>query len=309
MVKCKECGKEFKTEKSLHAHIKQHKMRLAEYYQKNFPRKDLHSGDLIKFKSKEYYFSTDFNDRRNLKKWLESQDEQSQKDYCRKVLQERKDKKNLYYAPSQVELRSVMTPPVQYYLKVFGSYSEICGELGLKSKFNDLKSEIKDADVPSDCMIYIDTREQKPFKFDIPFEVKTLKFGDYALSDKEVSGNCYVERKSLNDFIGTMSGGYERFRKEIERAVEQDAYLVVLVERSIEEAMNFNKLPYVSSKVRATPEYIFNRVRSLNQDFKNVQFLFAKTKTEAVRLTKKIFFCNQAFRTQDLQLAYDMKKL
>ncbi len=309
MVKCAECDKDFKSEKSLHAHIKCHDLRLAEYYQKNFPRKDLYSGELIKFKSKEYYFSTNFNDRRNMKKWLESQDEQDQKKYCKKVLEERKNKKNLFYAPSQVELRSVMTPPVQHYLKVFGSYSKICEELGLKNKFKDLSGEIKYDNSSKDCKIYIDTREQKPFKFDIPFEIKTLKFGDYALSDKEVSGNCYVERKSLNDFIGTMSGGYDRFRREVERAVEQDAYLIVLVERSIEEAMNFNKLPYVSSKVRATPEYIFNRVRSLNQDFKNIQFLFAKTKTEAVRLTKKIFFCGQAFKTQDLQLAYDLKML
>jgi hypothetical protein len=309
MVKCIECDKDFPSEKSLHAHIKCHDLRLAEYYQKNFPRKDLHSGDLIKFKSKEYYFSTDFNNRTNLKKWLEAQDDESKKSYCRKALEDRKVKKSLFYSPSQVELRSVMTPPVQYYNKVFGSYASICEELGLRNKFKDLKTEIQEVAPPDDCVIYIDTREQKPFKFDIPFEIKTLKFGDYALSDREVSGNCYVERKSLNDFIGTMSGGYDRFRREVERAVEQNAYLIVLVERSIEEAMNFNKLPYVSSKVRATPEYIFNRVRALNQDFKNIQFLFAKTKTEAIRLTKKIFFCNQAFKTQDLQLAYDLKML
>ena len=309
MVKCKECGKEFKTEKSLHAHIKQHKMRLAEYYQKNFPRKDLYSGDLIKFKSKEYYFSTDFNDRRNLKKWLESQDEQSQKDYCRRVLQERKDKKNLYYAPSQVELRSVMTPPVQYYLKVFGSYSEICGELGLKNKFNDLKDEIEYADVSSDCMIYIDTTEQKPFKFDIPFEVKTLKFGDYALNDKEISGNCYVERKSLNDFIGTMSGGFDRFKREIERAREDDAKLIVVVEENLNNCLNFKFLPYVSKKIKATPEFIFHNVRELLQTYDNLHFLFVKGRPEATRVIQKLFLNASAYNRVDLQLAYDIKKL
>jgi hypothetical protein len=310
MVNCKVCDKEFKSEKSLHAHIKCHDLRLAEYYQKYHARRDLFSGDLIKFKSKEYYLSTDFNNRTNLRKWLEDQADDEKKKYCENILKARIKKKNLFYAPSQVELRSVMSPPVQYYNRVFGDYNDLCNELGLKNKFDKLTDEtIEETKPPEDCKIYIDTREQKPFKFDVPFEIKTLKFGDYALSDKKVSGNCYIERKSLNDFIGTMSGGYDRFRREIERAITEDAYLVVLVERCIEEAMNFNKLPYVSSKIRATPEYIFNRVRSLNQDFKNIQFLFAKTKTEAMRLCKKIFFSNHCFKKRDLQLAYDLKVL
>ena len=45
--------------------------------------------------------------------------------------------------------------------------------------------------------------------------------------------NTYIERKSITDFIGTMSGGYERFKREVERAREQDAKLIVLVEESL----------------------------------------------------------------------------
>ena len=36
--KCKVCGAEFKTEKSLHAHLKAHKMYVADYYVKHYPR-------------------------------------------------------------------------------------------------------------------------------------------------------------------------------------------------------------------------------------------------------------------------------
>jgi len=308
MVKCMSCEREFPEEKNLHAHIKCHDLRMAEYYQKFFPRRDLFSGELIRFKSKDYYFSTDFNDRRNLKKWLETKSEKDKKNYCTDFLKDRIKRKKINYAPSQVELRSIMSPPVQYYHRLFGDYNKFCAELKLKPRFENYSLDNVETDFQTNgCKIYIDTREQKPFRFDIPVEVKTLKFGDYALSNKRVSGNCYIERKSLNDFIGTMSGGYERFKREIERAKEQKAYLIVLVERSIEEAMNFTKLPYVSKKVRATPEYIFNRVRSLIQEFDNMQFLFAKSKTEAVRLTKKIFFCGKLFKRTDLQLLYDLK--
>ena len=58
---CKECGKEFKTEASLHRHIKMHDMNLADYYTKHFPRKNLFTGDLLPFKNKADYFNKDFS--------------------------------------------------------------------------------------------------------------------------------------------------------------------------------------------------------------------------------------------------------
>ena len=49
--KCKVCDKTFATERSLHAHLKAHKLRLAEYYQTYYPRYDKHDGNIIKFES------------------------------------------------------------------------------------------------------------------------------------------------------------------------------------------------------------------------------------------------------------------
>jgi len=65
--------------------------------------------------------------------------------------------------------------------------------------------------------IVIDTREQTPWAF--PRElahsaVGTLKTGDYALAG---DGEFAIERKSLDDFVGTISSGWERFRREIDR--------------------------------------------------------------------------------------------
>ena len=313
MVNCKVCKKGFGEDKNLHAHLKAHSLRMAEYYQKYFPRKDLHTGDIIKFKNKEYYFSTDFNSRMSMKKWLSAQPKNKAREYVKEILSKRIERKNLKYAPSQVELRTVMSPPVQYFNELFGDYYAMCQEVGLTTRFNNFPNKdsftITDYSSQKNLEILMDTREQFPFKLDYPFQIKTLKYGDYTLSDREVCCGCYVERKSIKDFIGTLSGGLERFRKEIERADESESYLVVLVESPISKCMAFDKLPYVSKRIRATPEYIFRNVRDICQDYDHVQFLFVDGRKEAVRVMKKIFFCGCVYRDYDLQLAYDLKAL
>ena len=103
-------------------------------------------------------------------------------------------------------------------------------------------------------VIYIDSREQKPLEIkDFPTEVKGLKFGDYCLNDKKKTGNCYIERKSVPDLIGTLSSGLERFEREIERAAEEKAYLVILVERKMDDCLAFNKLRHVYKKNTRKP--------------------------------------------------------
>ena len=92
MVKCKACVKEYATDRQLHAHLKAHKMRMAEYYQTYYPRHDKHDGNIIKFKSKEYYFENDFNSREHLRLWLKSQPIEVAQEYCKKLLLNRKEK-------------------------------------------------------------------------------------------------------------------------------------------------------------------------------------------------------------------------
>lgn len=312
MVSCKICEKEFSNDASLHRHLRAHSMRLVEYYQKHFPRHDLHTGEIIKFKSKEYYFSTDFNSRLSLKHWLKKQSPEKAKEYCEKILAQRAEKKNLEYCPSQVELRTTMMPPAQYLEIVFGDYSKHCNEnLKLKSKYNKVSSKaFKNLKSFPESVIHVDTREQLPLKFKhSQIQVKTLPFGDYCFFDNEHTSNCYIERKSIKDFIGTMSGGFERFEREIQRSVEADSNLIVIVERCLNECIAFNKLPYVTKKIRATPEFIFNNVRTLIQKYPTVQFLFVDGRKEFVRVVEKIFFSGAEYKKYDLQLAYDLKIL
>lgn len=279
---------------------------MVEYYQTHEPRRDLLTGELINFKNKDYYFSNDFNNKNSMKKWLSQQDSSIQKSYLKKFLVQRKEKHNLTYAPTEVELRSITSPPVPYYHKLFLDYYGLCGEIGLKNKYKYPKEELKSSIIDG-FKIFIDTREQMPLVIDYPTEVKGLKFGDYAINDPE--NKCYIERKSISDFIGTMSGGYERFCREIERSVAAEANLIVLVERPLQECLSFQYLNYVSKKIKVTPEFVFFNVRELIQKYSNVQFLFVDGREECVRIMKKVFFSKGEYKKYDLQLMYDLKLL
>tara|TARA_Y100000356_G_C11228884_1_gene273722 strand:- start:208 stop:1146 length:939 start_codon:yes stop_codon:yes gene_type:complete len=312
MVKCQECGKEFDKDRGLHLHIKAHKLSIGDYYHKYYPRRDKHTNELIKFKNKEQYFSSDFNNKRNLKTWLKNISTFEAQRYCKDLLIKRKEEKGLVYSPSEVELRTLPMPPIPFYQDLFGDYYKLCEDVGYKNKFKKIpvKKNYKET-FTKDHLIYIDSREQNPLDIDdFPTEVKGLKFGDYCLNDKEKTRNTYIERKSVPDLIGTLSSGLERFKKEINRAAEEKAYMVVLVERNLSDCLAFNRLKHVYKKnTRVTPDFIFHNVRDLIQEFPDIQFLFVDGRKECVRIVKKLLLSDALKEKYDLQLAYDLKLL
>tara|TARA_R100000742_G_C4276186_1_gene97095 strand:+ start:1268 stop:2206 length:939 start_codon:yes stop_codon:yes gene_type:complete len=312
MVKCQECGKEFDKDRGLHLHIKAHKLSIVQYYHKYYPRRDKHTNELIKFKNKEQYFSSDFNNKRNLKTWLKNIPIFEAQKYCKDLLLKRKEEKGLVYSPSEVELRTLPIPPIPFYQELFGDYYKLCEDIGYKNKFKKtpIKKDYKET-FSKDHLIYIDSREQNPLDIDdFPTEVKGLKFGDYCLNDKEKTQNTYIERKSVPDLIGTLSSGLERFKNEINRAAEEKAYMVVLVERNLSDCLAFNRLKHVYKKnTRVTPDFIFHNVRDLIQEFPDIQFLFVNGRKECVRIVKKLLLSDALKEKYDLQLAYDLKLL
>ena len=310
MVKCSACSEEFETDRQLHAHLKKHSLRVVEYYQKYFPRHDLYDQKIIRFKNKDQYFRDDFNTITNLKKWLKDKPIEESKSYCQNILTKRKNNKNIKYSPTQVELRTIQSPPIQYYNEIFFDYYGLCEKLGFKNKYKNLTKIIdgKEYDKKK-YKILIDTREQKPLKFERETISQKLDYGDYAFSHPKYTCNCHIERKSLSDFISTISGGHDRFVNELERAKENKAYLIILVEESLSNALSFQYLPHISKKIRATPEFIFNRVRNLIQEYPNVQFLFVNGRKESSRMVELIFTCGCVYKKVDLQLAYDTKVL
>ena len=309
-VICKVDGKEFKDEKSLHLALRGYGLNKEKYYHTYYPRRDLLTGDTINFKSKDQYLNSDFNDKNNLKKWLKQQTIEKAQEYCRGLLVKRRNDKNLIYSPSQIELRTIMSPSIVFYNKIFDDYYELCYDIGLENKFinqNIITNQFKNK-LNSKNTIYVDTREQNWLKFDIPFEIKTLPFGDYTANNDNC--NCYIERKSLSDFISTLSvKNFDRFKNEIEKAHVNNSYLIVIVEEKLSNALSFQYLPHISKKIKATPEYIFHNVRQLTQEYSNLQFLFVDGRTEMKNSIEAILASNCFYKKVDLQLAYDMKLL
>jgi ERCC4-type nuclease len=134
--------------------------------------------------------------------------------------------------------------------------------------------------------------------------------GDYALQapqDKKI----YIERKSLNDFIGTLSvKNFERFEKEIQRAVETDSYLIMLVESKIEQALSFHNLFFAKKYVKVTPEHIFHNLRELLSKYPlNFQALFVDGRIEASQKIIKIFELGEQVKNADLQFYYEKGEL
>ena len=305
MVECRICKTSFEDDKSLHGHLKAHKLHVFEYYQTVFPRYDLYDNSLIAFKNKKQYFESDFNSVKNMRLWLEKCDPTKRTEYLKSVLLKRREEKQLIYTPCQVELRSLKIPGMNYLNSIFGNYYEFCENLGFKNRHQLLqKLRKKDVFKSSEAKIIIDSREQKPLELDSKSEVKGLKFGDYAL---EGSDNICIERKSINDFIGTLSGGYERFEREIIRAKEAKSYMIILIEEPLSNAVKFNVLEQIYKKgMKVTPEYIFHNVRELIQKYNHIQFLFVKDREEASEMVKKIFCYGEQIKIIDLQFMYDI---
>lgn len=115
--------------------------------------------------------------------------------------------------------------------------------------------------------IIIDTREQAPWSFDpgqVVAKVGTLKTGDYALAGDQA--NFAIERKSLDDFLGTISSGWDRFCRELER-MNDFVSKVVIVEGDF-SAVCFNEddsglHPPEHLHFQLQPQFVCKRIAQL----------------------------------------------
>ena len=85
--------------------------------------------------------------------------------------------------------------------------------------------------------IIIDSRETKPLRFTstkdckITKSVEKLEVGDYGLRlDDGTLAPVVFERKSKADLWGTLTKGYERFKREIKRAKDDNVKLILITE-------------------------------------------------------------------------------
>ncbi len=140
--------------------------------------------------------------------------------------------------------------------------------------------------------ILIDTREQRPWSFppNIQTEISTIQTGDYALKGDEK--NFAIERKSADDFIGTISVGWHRFCREINRMDAAGfAAKVVIVETDFSTfcfslGANGFVLPPDHEHTRCSPGFVMRRIAELTM--RGVAVIFAGNANQASALALRI---------------------
>ena len=141
--------------------------------------------------------------------------------------------------------------------------------------------------------ITIDRREQRPWSFSP--EVAKVRLGTVRTGDYCVTGDkgFAVERKSLNDFLGTISTGWERFQREINRASVAGFHLPVIVEARFSDILfTANQqgeiLPPPHDHPRLTPGFVLKRIGEM--EMLGASARFADGPTEAAMLAAALLF-------------------
>lgn len=296
---------------ALHQHLRG-KLKQETYYLKYHPRFDLADGRPIPFKNVEQYLSQDFVDKNSMNRWLKA-DSAAARTWAIDWLVKRRVEKNLIYAPSEVELRTLMAPSMAYYSKIVngGYYSKIV-ELGFQPRYTD--EFPRPIALPNNATIICDTREKTPLKLSIPTIIDTLNVGDYALGAAWDKG-IRIERKSLSDFCGTLSDRdildkegnpsgqtpLRRFDAELARAEKAGLYVVMAIEVDINSAQSFDYLPYMRH-VKASPAYIFKNLRDLLVKYPlTFQAIFIDGRVEMAIKIHNIFQLGEQVKRLDLQ--------
>lgn len=265
------------------SHIRgEHALSEKKYFESYFAKSDLITSEPIPFKSLEQYVLTDFSNKKNLLLWLKNNKCNAASSYLLDKIKAHSLVKSVIYFPSSSEIRSVSyLPSIKTYKYFFEDLNAMIDSSGLSRRYdyslslNDLKLK----NIQSENVI-VDTREQKPIKFKgIGSISEKLDYGDYSF-DKIL---C-VERKSLSDLISTLSSGFERFEREVERCKQANGYLVLVCETSINKFLSFN-FSRTGRYSKASPEFIFHRFRDICKKFpENLQFCFSGSRSASAEL-------------------------
>lgn len=312
MIACKECGSIFEEVKSLHGHLRKHKLKVKDYYESHYPKVCLMTGKKLPWKDsddlKSYLARNFINEETMYHYFLDCENQKETKlEKITDNLIKFKDKSEL--TPTQFELSSSsFSPDILLYSKYF-NYTKKCEELGFKTRFNytfDYHNKLPIDKIPiEEFCINIDTREQNELMFFSTIKGK-LSIGDYTLAGKH-HNSIYIERKSIGDAGGTFSkiatdGLYlSRFERELLRAREDNKYVIILVECSI---LDFKKYRFYGF---AQSDFILNRMRYISRNFSDCsQIVFAGGRNQCQNLVPAFLLLGSKARNIDLQLWVDI---
>lgn len=132
-------------------------------------------------------------------------------------------------------------------------------------------------------IIVIDNQEKKPWHFPPQFAktvVRHLKTGDYALDGDD---KFAIERKSMDDFTKTVSVGWERFSREIDR-METGLFVArcIIVEANVDNIIN-----HEYNQPTVIPKFIFKRIAELT--LRGVSVIFGGNPMACTGLAYSIF--------------------
>ncbi len=87
-------------------------------------------------------------------------------------------------------------------------------------------------------IILVDSREQRPLKFGCDWEKKCLPVGDYgARFSEDYVCSVVFERKSIGDLFGSLTFGYDRFRRMFQKAAVLNIKVVIAIEGTQEKVL------------------------------------------------------------------------
>jgi hypothetical protein len=237
---CKECGKSFDKRRGFHAHLKAHSISIGEYYVQYYAKRDLYTNELLQFKNYDQYFQEDFNSVENYISWLKTTSPIKAKNHLIGYTRKRFGNKEVRFTPPDLYYMLAQMPNIDHYRRLWRSYLDFSKDLDVESWFTkNLPKNFWEQDC-SDIQIFIDTREQKPLKFLNSVDNK-LDFGDYTAAGQHYS-KTFVDRKARDDFRQTFGKDIERFRREMDRCVQFNSYMFIVVESSIEKIEKENKI-------------------------------------------------------------------
>ena len=303
MFRCAECKKEFEGRGSLHKHLKQHGLSLAEYYTLHYPRANKLTGEPLPFKKFEEYFERDFSTKQQLRKWCTTAPSSEVGKYILSLIEKRQLKKERHYAPFHLEAKSCFLPDIDTYRKIFGSYNKAAKKIGLRPLYyRKLPKGFFTQALPEDLTIAVDTREQKPLSFDCNQEMLKLEVGDYVATGEQYS-YTYVDRKAGSDLHSTLSNAnYERFKRELQRVRELDSYLFVVIESTPQQMIKAKRAFKRGSNI----EFVLKRVRDLSYEFEgHCQFLFTGSRAISAEIIPRLLCTGKDVWDTDMQYFLD----
>jgi len=150
---------------------------------------------------------------------------------------------------------------------------------------------------PKSPVIVIDTREQKPFRFEGAV-TKALSTGDYRVEGLE--NIISVERKSLSDLLGCIGQGRERFERELQR-LSAMPYPALVIEASLAEVLRGTR------HTSAHPSSILGLLVNWSWKYK-VGIWFCGNRDLAQMVTERLLIKAAQYATQDQQGGLDMPR-